>query len=320
MILAAAQSSLSVVCVAGQCIQGFSNTTSTSSYLLFQLSLLISTQVGAKLSAPGSSTNIQLLPGQYASTTNPQLLHNLLTSSSATLVGSPGFQSSSGSSLPLNLQLEPGLAIYSQSLYAGQAAFSQLPSSPLSNSSTPLPASSIAISSNVWVAVSSNNNRIVLWDSVPDTSQLPSTGSLSLLDVQSSACSPPCSGSGICSASGTCTCPTGFTGSSCESCQAGFFGPTCQPCPQGCSNCDQGISGSGRCLAPIINNLPSTCNCLNGKCGTNGQCTCNPGWTASSNGTACSQCSPGFFLTTTGDCQGTSHSPKYLRAKSDKKI
>ncbi len=249
-----------------------------------------------------------MLPGQYTSTTNPQLLHNLLTSSSATLSRSPGFGSASLASLPLNLQLEPGLAIYSLRLYSGQAAFSQLPSAPVNSTSTPLASSSIALSSNIWIAVTSNSsssNRVVLWESVPDIAQLPtSISSLSLADIQSSACSPPCSGAGVCSTSGTCTCPTGFIGSSCESCVDGFFGPNCQPCPQGCSNCDQGLSGSGRCLTPIIDNAPSKCNCLNGKCGANGQCSCNPGWTTNDNGTACAKCASGFFLTTTGDCQG----------------
>ena len=251
---------------------------------------------------------MHLLPGQYTSTTNPQLLHNILTSSSATLSPSPGFNSSSLSPLPLNIALQPGLAIYSDSFYAGQAAFSQLPSTPLINSSIPIPASSLALSDNVWMAVTSGsaNNRIIFWDAIPDVSQLPpeASQSLALTNIQSSTCSPPCSGSGVCSASGTCSCPKGFTGSSCETCAQGFFGPTCQPCPSGCQTCDQGISGSGRCLVPIISNAPSTCNCLNGQCASNGQCACNPGWTNAANGTACAQCAPGFFLTTTGDCEG----------------
>lgn len=304
-----AQSSFSVVCIAGQCFQGSSNTTSMC------LSSICSNGhrihypffiVGATLSAPGAPTSIHLLPGQYTSTTNPQLLHNLLTSSSATLSGSPGFQSASLSSLPINLQLEPGVAVYSQRLYSGQAAFSQLPSAPLTNTSTPLAANAIALASNVWIAVTSSSSRVILWESVPDVTQLPSSasGSLSLVDIQSSSCSPPCSGAGVCSASGSCTCPTGFTGTSCESCADGFFGPTCQACPQGCTNCDQGLSGTGRCLSPIIETPPSKCNCLNGQCGANGQCTCNPGWTTSNNGTACAKCAAGFFLTSTGDCQG----------------
>ncbi|KDR81943.1 hypothetical protein GALMADRAFT_114788 [Galerina marginata CBS 339.88] len=286
--IAAQSSSFSVVCVAGQCINGFSNTT-----------------IGAKLSASGAPTSVLLLPGQYTSTTNPQLLHNLLTSSSATLASSPGFNATSVVPLPLTIELEPGLAIYSLPLYSGQAAFSQLPTTPVTNSSIPLTASSIALSNNVWAAVSSSsNNRIIIWDSIPDISQLPTgSSSLSLLDVQSSSCSPPCSGSGVCSASGTCKCPTGFAGNSCETCADGFFGPTCQPCPAGCTSCDQGISGSGLCLTPIVSDAPSTCNCLNGQCGSGGQCSCNPGWTTAANGTACATCAPGFFLTSTGDCQ-----------------
>ncbi|RDB19354.1 Extracellular matrix protein FRAS1 [Hypsizygus marmoreus] len=286
-----AQSSPSVVCVAGQCLQGFSNTT-----------------IGAKLSAAGAPTSIHLLPGQYTATTNPQLLHELLTSQFTSYTPSAGFtNATSSTALPLNLALEPGLAIYAQRLYSGQAGFSQLPSAPATaNSSTPLTASSLAMSSNVWVAVSTgSNDRVVLWDAIPDVAQLPTgtSTSLSLLDMQSSACSPACSGSGVCSASGTCTCPSGFTGASCETCASGFFGPTCQACPAGCTSCDEGISGSGRCLTPVVPNAPSTCNCLNGECGSNGQCACNSGWTTADNGTACAKCSPGFFLTSTGDCQ-----------------
>ncbi|KAG2356313.1 hypothetical protein BDR07DRAFT_1339973 [Suillus spraguei] len=120
------------------------------------------------------------------------------------------------------------------------------------------------------------NSRVILWNSIPDVSQLPASasGSLSLLNLQSSSCSPVCSGDGICSSSGTCQCPSGFTGSSCEACSSGFFGPECQACPSGCTSCDDGISGTGRCLVPVVSNLPSSCNCINGKCGANGQCTC----------------------------------------------
>ncbi|KAF4614422.1 hypothetical protein D9613_003335 [Agrocybe pediades] len=179
-----AQSSLSVVCVAGQCLQGLSNIT-----------------IGSKLLADGAPASVQLLPGQYTSTTNPQLLHLLLTSPSASLSSSPGFNSSSQVTLPLNIDLDPGLSIYSQSLYSGQAAFSPLPSSPIANSSVPLTASSLALSNNVWAAVTSGSNqdRVILWNSVPDVSQLPSgaSSSLSLVDLQSAACSPPCSGSGV---------------------------------------------------------------------------------------------------------------------------
>ncbi|KAF9484961.1 growth factor receptor domain-containing protein [Pholiota conissans] len=284
----AAQSNDSVVCVAGQCLQGSSNVT-----------------IGAKLSAPGSQTSVQLLPGQYTDATNPQLLHNLLTSSSATLAPSPGFSNATSLSLPLDLALEPGLSIYTGSRYSGQPTFSPLPSAPFGNTSTPLSAGSLSLSTNVWAAVSLGNTRIVLWEAVPDISQLAkgATPALSLLDMQSASCSPACSGSGVCSVNGTCTCPPGFAGSACETCATGFFGPTCQACPSGCTKCDEGISGSGQCLAPTISNAPSTCNCINGACGSNGQCNCLTGWTTGTNGTACAKCATGFFLSTTGACQ-----------------
>ncbi|KAJ7778743.1 insulin-like growth factor binding protein [Mycena maculata] len=283
-----AASNSSIVCVAGQCLEGSSNTT-----------------LGVSLSASDVSNSVLLLPGQYTATTNPQLVHDLLTSSHATLTPTPGFANSSTATLPLNVAVAPGLAIYAQSLYSGQAAFSSLPSSPtVSNTSTPLTAESMAMSSSIWVALSfGSNGRVVLWDSIPDTAQLPFTGAISLLDMQSSTCSPPCASSGTCSASGTCTCAPGFNGTSCETCSEGFFGPTCQSCPAGCSLCDQGISGTGRCLTPPVTNPLTTCNCINGECASDGTCACNPGWVTAANGTACAKCASGFFATTTGDCK-----------------
>lgn len=291
-VVAQSSSSSSVVCIAGQCLQGSYNTT-----------------LGGTLSASGISTEVLLLPGQYTSTTNPELLHELLTSSSAKFSPSAGFgNSSAGSSvsLPLNVALQPGIAIYPQTLYSGQGSYSGLPSSPVGNTTIPFTASSIALSGNVWAAISAgSNSRVIMWNSVPDVSQLPATasGSLSLLNLQSSSCSPACSGNGICSASGTCQCPSGFTGASCEACSSGFFGPTCQACPSGCTSCDDGISGSGRCLVPVVSNLPSSCNCINGECGANGQCTCIGGWTSASNGTQCAACASGYFLDTNGNCE-----------------
>ncbi|KAJ3810962.1 growth factor receptor domain-containing protein [Lentinula aff. lateritia] len=282
----ATSSTLTVVCVAGQCLEGFSNTT-----------------LGMTISASGAQTSALLLPGQYTTTTDPELLHGLLTSSSASLSPSTGFNSSSVS-LPLNVALEPGLAIYSNSLYGGSAGFSSLPTSPVGNSSTPLSAQSLALSSNIWAAIDvGSTNRVVFWDSVPDFSQLAVSGSLSLVDMQSSACEPACSSNGICSSSGTCSCAAGFTGASCESCESGFFGLSCQACPSGCLDCDDGTSGTGKCLAFNITNAPSSCNCLNGECGSNGQCSCNAGWTTADNGTACAKCASGFFLTSSGDCK-----------------
>jgi hypothetical protein len=263
--------------------------------------------VGATLTASGATT-IHLLPGQYSTSSNPQALHDSLTSSSANLSSSSGFINSTTVSLPLNLALQAGLAIFSGPLYSGQSSFTSLPTTLPGNTSTPLTAQSFALSSAVWAAINSgNNDRVILWDAVPDVSQLPGSnlGSLSLIDIQSAACSPSCATSGVCTTAGTCHCASGFTGTSCETCASGFFGPKCQPCPTNCETCDDGITGSGTCLERLIANNPANCKCLNGVCGSNGQCTCNVGFTTASNGTACAACLPGFFLTSTGDCLST---------------
>ncbi|KAF9493141.1 hypothetical protein BDN71DRAFT_1150060 [Pleurotus eryngii] len=75
-----------------------------------------------------------------------------------------------------------------------------------------------------------------------------------------------------CSALGSCTCLPGFTGASCETCAPGHFGATCQAYEAGCASCDEGIMGSGRCSDCTVKNAPTTCNCLNGVCGANGEC------------------------------------------------
>ena len=272
--------------------------------------------VGATVSAPGAGPDVLLLPGQYTSTTNPQLLHNVVSAQSASLKPSPGFANSSSLSavvLPLNVALQPGIVSYSSQRYSGAGSFTPLPTSLIGNVSTPLSAESMFLASNMWVAVDFNsNNRVILWDPIPDVSQLPSgsVGSLSFVGMQSTTCSPPCSGSGVCSASGSCTCPTGFNGTSCESCASGFFGPTCKQCPSGCTSCDDGISGSGRCLVAPVINPPSSCNCLNGVC-SNGQCNCLPGWVTAQNGTACAKCDTGFFLDSTGSCRGSFYQLSY---------
>ncbi|KAI6123178.1 growth factor receptor domain-containing protein [Pisolithus croceorrhizus] len=282
-----AQSS-TVLCVAGQCLQGYSNTT-----------------LGATLSASGISTEVLLLPGQYTSSTNPQLLNELLTSSSATLSPSPGFANSTANTsvtLPFTVQLQPGIATYPKALYSGEGSYINLSTNSSASFSD---AASLAFSGNVWAEVTAASSRVIFWSSVPDVSQLPTaaSGSLSLVKLESSTCSPPCSGSGVCTASGTCSCPPGFSGSSCEECSSGYYGPTCRPCPSGCTSCDDGISGTGRCLSTTVSNPPSSCNCINGQCGSNGQCTCLPGWTSASNGTQCAACANGYFLDSSGNCE-----------------
>ncbi|KAJ7863805.1 TNFR/NGFR cysteine-rich region family protein [Mycena olivaceomarginata] len=285
-----------IVCTAGQCLQGYSNTS-----------------IGVTISAPSSSSAL-LLPGQYTSTTNPQLLHTLLTSSSASLASSPGFKNStttsgsgSGVALPLNVAQEPGLAIYNGPLYSGQAAFTAIPAAPVAVNapSTPLALQSLTLPPNVWIAVSSTNStqRVVIWDSVPDTSQLPPTApsTFSLVQLESAACPAPCASSGICTAAGTCACAPGFTGASCETCAPGFFGAGCAACPAGCKTCDDGPTGSGRCLDSGSSSV-AQCNCVNGACNADGSCACTAGFTTAGNGTQCAQCAAGFFQTAAGGC------------------
>ncbi|KAJ7199204.1 insulin-like growth factor binding protein [Mycena pura] len=287
-----ASNTSTIICSADQCLQGYSNTT-----------------IGVTIASSGS-TSALLLPGQYTSTTNPQFLHDLFTSPSATLSPSPGFKNSSATLvLPLNVVQEPGLSIYSGPLYSGQAAFAAIPSAPIqNNASTPMALRSLALSPGVWIALNSaasGNSRVIVWDSISDTAQLPTTApsSLALFDVQSASCTPPCSSAGICTAAGTCACTSGFTGELCESCAPGFFGPNCTACPSDCPKCDDGVTGSGHCLVTAAANTPASCNCVNGVCGSDGSCTCTTGFTTAANGTACSQCAPGFFLTSAGDCK-----------------
>ncbi|CCM04528.1 uncharacterized protein FIBRA_06709 [Fibroporia radiculosa] len=156
-----AAQSVSVVCVAGQCLEGFTNTT-----------------LGATLSASGAATSLHLLPGEYSSTTNPELLHGLLTSSSASLSASPGFLVNSTVSLPFDLALQPGIASYPGANFSGQATFTSLPTNvSTTNSSKQLSAGSFALASNTWAsfAGAASNDRVIFWDSVSDVSQLPAS-------------------------------------------------------------------------------------------------------------------------------------------------
>ncbi|KAF9453697.1 hypothetical protein P691DRAFT_855337 [Macrolepiota fuliginosa MF-IS2] len=312
-LIAAQSSSLSVVCVAGQCVQGYSNTT-----------------LGATLNAPNAPSSLHLLPGTYTTASNPQLLHTVLTSSGASLTPFPGFENASqtfkSSNLPLELDMSPGLTVFGDIRYSGQgtySGFSDTPPSPSNNDGgdqpTQISASSFALSSNVYAVVGglgSGGDQVVFWDSVPDVTQLPFSSSsgpgsssssaalLNLFDISSTTCSSACSSNGICSpTNNTCICAPGFTGTSCETCASGFFGPKCQACPSDCDQCDEGIQGTGRCLNKTITGRPESCGCVNGQCGSNGQCTCNAGWADGTDGTKCSKCQPGFYLTSAGDCR-----------------
>jgi hypothetical protein len=169
------------------------------------------------------------------------------------------------------------------------------------NSTVPLGAS-FKVLGNTWASLASplstSNTSFIIWDSVMDTSVLPIPSNLVITNIQSAGCVPPCAGAGSCNPSTpVCVCPPGFNGTLCQSCSEGHFGPTCRPCPSSCTNCDQGITGSGKCI-----NAAAQCNCLHGECGDNGKCKCLPGWGQSQNGTACAQCDQGFFILSNDFC------------------
>ncbi|KIM31095.1 hypothetical protein M408DRAFT_327977 [Serendipita vermifera MAFF 305830] len=285
------------VCSAGECLEGQSNIT----------------RLGAVLSS--SSAAYLLLPGQYTSSVQPASLQQSLSSATSTLTFTTGFSNSTTATtptLPLNIALRPGLLNYPSDLYTGDPTFIPLPESVNATfNATSINRGSIILAPNTVAAIESNNNgaknRIVLWDTVPYLSQLPyaMAGNLQVVSIQSATCSPACASSAVCSTAGTCICPAGFTGASCEACATGFWGPQCKPCPTGCSKCSEGITGTGVCLTPAIpEGAPSTCNCANGVC-SGSTCTCSPGWTTatSANSTQCNTCADGFFLTDSGNCE-----------------
>ena len=82
---------------------------------------------------------------------------------------------------------------------------------------------------------------------------------------------------GICNAPNTCTCLSGWTGTSCSECDGTHFpynSTYCEPCP----NC----GSNGVC---------------NGGANGNGDCICYSGYqTPSNSSNYCSQCSDGYYL------------------------
>lgn len=253
---------------------------------------------------------MQFVPGVYNTTSQLSGLPispNLLISPSSTITPFPGFNASAVSQT-LIISLSPGLVAYDQELYSGTSTYLELPSAPMN--ATPLSAKSLTLSKNVWMAVTfdSSASFVVFRDSLPRISQLPKnlSGTFTIIDLQSSTCSPPCSSGGVCSASNTCSCVKGFTGSFCENCAAGFSGPNClAPTVNGTSVNGTLVNGTlinGTLVNGTSVNDTLGCNCVNGQC-SEGNCTCNIGWTTAKNGTACAQCAEGYYLTSTGDCR-----------------
>jgi len=192
--------------------------------------------VGAVLSSPSGA--YILLPGQYTSSVQPASLQQSLASATSTLTFTTGFSNSTTPTtptLPLNVALQPGLLYYPEDRFTGDPHFLRVPQSANDTfNATSIDRGSIILAANTVAAIEANNNgaknRVVLWDSVPFISQLPYSmaGNLQVVSIQSALCSPACSSSAICSTAGTCICPAGFTGASCESCAQGFWGPQCK--------------------------------------------------------------------------------------------
>ncbi|KAG9008026.1 hypothetical protein FRB94_013791 [Tulasnella sp. JGI-2019a] len=267
-----------------------------------------------------SSSNTVLLIDQYSSASPP----NVVSSLSGGLAGvslppylSTSTSTTSGiiSSLPFSISVVPGLVAFPSALFQGQASVLSLNATADVNSAQSLPVGSLLLSENSWAAFTSPANKpIVFWDNTPDFTQLPSgllsaqVGTITLVGLQSATCATPCAMSGQCNSDGKCVCKPGFNGTSCETCAAGFYGPQCTACPSGCQTCDDGPTGSGKCLLP---QTTSTCNCANGVC-NGSSCTCSPGWTTltatstTTNATAapqCSDCAAGFFKDSSGTCR-----------------
>ncbi|KAG8768627.1 hypothetical protein FRC12_005458 [Ceratobasidium sp. 428] len=279
------------------------------SHLSPRVSLANSSPVGATLSS------VILLPGTYSSSSPVASI--LPPLDSITPTAESGITVSPASlSYPITVSLPAGALAYSTAFYAGSAT----PVDLSSNLTSPRLPGSLAIPPNMAVTFRSPSSSasLVLFSSIPDTAQLPTLAAdFSFSAVQATACAPACASGGACTANGACVCASGFTGDQCEQCLPGHFGPSCQQCVDQC--CDDGMSGSGRCLGARSKSSVETCACEKGTCASDGSCTCNPGWTnpSAGNSTKCSVCASGFFLDPAGECQGTFLIllPIYLLAK-----
>lgn len=152
-----------------------------------------------------------------------------------------GFTASSapGSSSPSSyvVALLAGVTTYSNTLYQGSASYSPLlsnstsiptPSSSSSNISSSSRSSlhttsSLLLSSGAFVILSSSgSSHLVIYNSLPDLSQLPTSalgsgsGGMVVSIAQSTSCIGGCSSGGFCAAEGKCICSSGFAGNTCS--------------------------------------------------------------------------------------------------------
>jgi hypothetical protein len=145
----------------------------------------------------------------------------------------------------------------------------------------------------------------------------------------------------------TCTCALGWSGGSCEECAPGYWGPECKSrsralgpgrqclisgCTDDCTQCDDGLTGTGSCLGTASNSIKGEstpaafkallmpgCDCLHGTCNAEGGCNCSAGWVSNTTTSAqkCNTCTTGFFETRSGDCLCTSSFLFHVRYLAD---
>ncbi|KDE04791.1 hypothetical protein MVLG_04755 [Microbotryum lychnidis-dioicae p1A1 Lamole] len=294
----------SAVCTATQCLQG-TNSLSAGVYVVSR--------------ANGTNTTlVKLLPGTYTSSSSTNANSSLLSfpssTSASTATPSAGFTSSGTLGSTYTVSLQPGIIAYSSILFQGTPTYLALPATNTSASnstSTSLGSSisSLLLSNEVYAILHAGSERFVVWDGVADVSQWRSVvkNQVTFQQLQSSACATPCASGGTCTGDGRCACATGWAGTLCDICEPGHYGSSCLPCPANCANCDQGVTGSGRCLDVGSSSIvqPSTCNCINGICASNSSsatCACSAGWSTAANGTQCGACATGYYQTNGGDC------------------
>lgn len=190
---------------------------------------------GVHVSTPvnGTTWQIALLPGTYSPATSAFRTDNTsadlssVFSSQSVPTVPTGFSASgsvdSSSSASYTVALQPGLTTYSSAMYQGSSTRISPPQNASNSTASRFPQkveSLLLTSDTVAIArfASDKSTQMVLWDSLYDAGQLPSgagSGGLDIVQVQSRACTPPCSSGGVCNADGTCACAPGFTGKTC---------------------------------------------------------------------------------------------------------
>lgn len=144
-----------------------------------------------------------LLPGTYSSASvatasnNNTLLSRFLLSSASTLQSWTGFIASPSTSSTANtitIDQTPGLLVYSASLFSGSSSLLAYNDSFITNATSSYTPLSYILSNGIFAIVevpnskNSEKERMVLWSSVADTSELPvdlAKGSWDILSMQS---------------------------------------------------------------------------------------------------------------------------------------